>query len=332
MLDTLLAKVVGTQNERELKRLRPLVAEVGAFEPAIQALSDEQLRAQDGRVPRAAGGRRNARRPAARGVRRRPRSRPARAEHAPLRRAAHRRRGASQGQDRRDEDRRGQDARRHAARLSERARGQGRPRRDRERLPGPPRLGVDGPHLPLSRHDRRRHPARPQRRRAAGRLRRRHHLRDEQRVRVRLPARQHEVRARALRAARAPLRHRRRGGQHPHRRSADAAHHLGPGRGIDRPLLRGRSHHPAAEAGRRHARRHEGRGPRGARGDRRLHRRREAQDRHADRERHGQGRADAVAPAAGRRALRSGEHAAPPPRQPGAARATCCSSATSTTW
>jgi preprotein translocase subunit SecA len=44
MLDTLLAKVVGTQNERELKRLRPIVAEVNAFEPAIQALSDEQLR------------------------------------------------------------------------------------------------------------------------------------------------------------------------------------------------------------------------------------------------------------------------------------------------
>src|SRR5688572_21718103 len=46
MLDTLLAKVVGTQNERELKRLRPLVSEVGAFEPSIQALSDEQLRAK----------------------------------------------------------------------------------------------------------------------------------------------------------------------------------------------------------------------------------------------------------------------------------------------
>src|SRR5437899_4924908 len=44
MLDTLLAKVVGTQNERELKRLRPIVAEVNAFEPAITALSDEQLR------------------------------------------------------------------------------------------------------------------------------------------------------------------------------------------------------------------------------------------------------------------------------------------------
>ena len=30
MLDTLLAKVVGTQNERELKRLRPIVAQVNA--------------------------------------------------------------------------------------------------------------------------------------------------------------------------------------------------------------------------------------------------------------------------------------------------------------
>src|SRR6186713_1956902 len=44
MLDTLLAKVVGTQNERELKRLRPLVAEVNAIEPAMKALSDEKLR------------------------------------------------------------------------------------------------------------------------------------------------------------------------------------------------------------------------------------------------------------------------------------------------
>src|ERR1700730_13419799 len=48
MLQTLLAKVVGTQNERELKRLRPLVGEIGALEPSIQALSDEQLRAKNG--------------------------------------------------------------------------------------------------------------------------------------------------------------------------------------------------------------------------------------------------------------------------------------------
>src|SRR5215510_16346828 len=46
MLDTLLAKVVGTQNDRELKRLRPIVAQVNALEPSITALSDEQLRAK----------------------------------------------------------------------------------------------------------------------------------------------------------------------------------------------------------------------------------------------------------------------------------------------
>src|SRR5438128_7206517 len=46
MIQTLLAKVVGTQNERELKRLRPLVAEVNVFEPSIERLSDEQLRAK----------------------------------------------------------------------------------------------------------------------------------------------------------------------------------------------------------------------------------------------------------------------------------------------
>jgi preprotein translocase subunit SecA len=46
MIQTLLAKVVGTQNERELKRLRPLVSQVGDREAAIQALTDEQLRAK----------------------------------------------------------------------------------------------------------------------------------------------------------------------------------------------------------------------------------------------------------------------------------------------
>ena len=44
IVDTLLAKVIGTANDRELKRLRPLVAEISAKEPEIQKLSDEQLR------------------------------------------------------------------------------------------------------------------------------------------------------------------------------------------------------------------------------------------------------------------------------------------------
>src|SRR6187549_2085925 len=44
MIGQLLAKVIGTQNEREIKRLRPTVAEINALEPQIQTLSDEQLR------------------------------------------------------------------------------------------------------------------------------------------------------------------------------------------------------------------------------------------------------------------------------------------------
>src|SRR4051794_11186397 len=46
LLDKLLAKVIGTQNERELKRLAPVVAAISAKEPEIRALSDEQLRAR----------------------------------------------------------------------------------------------------------------------------------------------------------------------------------------------------------------------------------------------------------------------------------------------
>jgi preprotein translocase subunit SecA len=44
MIGQLLAKVIGTQNERELKRLRPRVTEINALEASIQPLSDEQLR------------------------------------------------------------------------------------------------------------------------------------------------------------------------------------------------------------------------------------------------------------------------------------------------
>jgi preprotein translocase subunit SecA len=46
MLGQLLAKVIGTQNDRELKRLRPLVDRVNSFEPSIQPLSDADLRAK----------------------------------------------------------------------------------------------------------------------------------------------------------------------------------------------------------------------------------------------------------------------------------------------
>src|SRR3954466_8144786 len=46
MLGTLLAKVFGTQNERELKQIRPLVEQINALEASIEVLSDEQLRAK----------------------------------------------------------------------------------------------------------------------------------------------------------------------------------------------------------------------------------------------------------------------------------------------
>ncbi len=48
IVDTLLAKVIGTANERELKRIRPLIAEINSKEAETQRLSDEQLRAKTG--------------------------------------------------------------------------------------------------------------------------------------------------------------------------------------------------------------------------------------------------------------------------------------------
>src|SRR5689334_11830056 len=46
IIDKALAKVFGTANERELKRLWPVVADINALEPSIQSLSDEQIRAR----------------------------------------------------------------------------------------------------------------------------------------------------------------------------------------------------------------------------------------------------------------------------------------------
>ena len=46
MLNNLLAKIFGTSNERAVKRLLPAVQQINAFEPSIQSLSDDQLRAK----------------------------------------------------------------------------------------------------------------------------------------------------------------------------------------------------------------------------------------------------------------------------------------------
>ena len=247
MINTLLAKVIGTQNDRELKRLRPArrphqrarIARSGAVATRTCAAGPRPSRA---RV--AAGAPLDDLLPEAFAVVREAGRRVLNMRHFDVQLI-----GGMVLHGGRIAEMKTGEGKTLVATLPaylNALEGQGRPRRHRQRLPGPARLGVDGPHLPLPRHVGRRHPARPERRRAAGRLRRGHHLRHEQRVRLRLPARQHEVRAVALRPARPPLRHRRRGGQHPHRRGADAADHFGAGRGVDRPLLRGRSHHPEA--------------------------------------------------------------------------------------
>ena len=46
MIQRIFAKVFGTKNEREIKRMMPRVAEINALEPAMQKLSDDELRAK----------------------------------------------------------------------------------------------------------------------------------------------------------------------------------------------------------------------------------------------------------------------------------------------
>jgi preprotein translocase subunit SecA len=46
MLNKVIAKVIGTKNERELKKIQPLVAQINELEPKYKALSDPELQAQ----------------------------------------------------------------------------------------------------------------------------------------------------------------------------------------------------------------------------------------------------------------------------------------------
>ncbi len=46
MLNKVVSKVIGTKNDRELKRMRRSVVKINAFEPEIQKLSDEALTAK----------------------------------------------------------------------------------------------------------------------------------------------------------------------------------------------------------------------------------------------------------------------------------------------
>ena len=46
MINTILTKIFGSQHEREVKKLLPLVAAINEMEPQIKALSDAELRAK----------------------------------------------------------------------------------------------------------------------------------------------------------------------------------------------------------------------------------------------------------------------------------------------
>ena len=74
MFGGLAKSLFGSSNDRYVKSLKPTVAKIAAFEPEMQAMTDEQLVA-DGQVPRAAGQWRDARQPVARSLRHGARSR-----------------------------------------------------------------------------------------------------------------------------------------------------------------------------------------------------------------------------------------------------------------
>ena len=46
MLNAILTKILGSQNERELKRMGPIVEQVSELEKKISPLPDESLRAK----------------------------------------------------------------------------------------------------------------------------------------------------------------------------------------------------------------------------------------------------------------------------------------------
>src|SRR6478736_5334562 len=46
MISGILTKIFGTRHDRDMKKLRPLIALINSHEPAMKALTDEQLQAK----------------------------------------------------------------------------------------------------------------------------------------------------------------------------------------------------------------------------------------------------------------------------------------------
>ena len=60
MINWFVKKVLGTKNQREVKRLLPIVDKINALEKEYQGVMDEQLIAKDDPVPRTSRQGRNA--------------------------------------------------------------------------------------------------------------------------------------------------------------------------------------------------------------------------------------------------------------------------------
>ena len=128
MFGSFIKKIIGSKNERELKKLWPIVAKINAMESSIAALSDEQLRGKttEFKERNARGESLDALLPEAFAVCREASKRVLGMRHFDVQliggMVLH------SGQDRRDEDRRRQDPGRHPAGLPECHQRQGRPR------------------------------------------------------------------------------------------------------------------------------------------------------------------------------------------------------------
>lgn len=54
MLTSLLKKVFGSKNDRELKRMGRIVKQINELEPRFEALSDSELKGMTGKLPQTA--------------------------------------------------------------------------------------------------------------------------------------------------------------------------------------------------------------------------------------------------------------------------------------
>src|SRR6188474_3172073 len=207
MLNAIFRSIFGTKHERDVKRMRPIVAEIEALEPALKALTDDALRAKTAefRQRLADGAELDDLLPEAFAAAREAARRTVRMRHFDVQMMG----GMVL----------------HSGKIAEMATGEGKTLVATlpaylNALPGLgthvvtvndylARRAVDGTDLPRPRAHRRGDPARgpvrlrpglrlpghPARRPAAGQpaggVRGRHHLRHQQRVRLRLPARQH---------------------------------------------------------------------------------------------------------------------------------------------